>query len=1451
MKTLKASLVGCVGIAAAQLLVGKTENPIQGVWIDVRARDNNPNPNGGVGLSGYLMSPDPNNPAGTYYHSYDYGWGSGSNWVAFQSAPISAGGALGGPNNLWYPLGAACEPGKAYQINVSTLSGTGDIAVSAPPGYKTVLSGEETGQMSFSGSWLYWVQVLPLKAPGVGRAAEFLASASVTMAVNWELSLGSLHNGKSAGSITLSDAGNRPDWSALFTPALLSYETTSDEVVVYRENGNLRQVIANQVAVDIVTLSSTSYELRCYNPDQIQNSTYPRTFGTSSPFVTYRIEQGATSTTIKFTKEARNVTDLTSTFPVARREFMTIARASTGSTWRDFTWTRTAWTKEGETPVAQTTTTSTDQGGGNRSEQIVVSGDGTSGTTAYRLSRSYAALSGANTEVVSSETIGIVSPQQTTLQYFSSGTFVNDLSSVTLPGGGWIAYDYAPPPPGSAIHGPVQYEYRPYLSAPASVTRDVSQGHVTHYLYTQNEYGAPLWPSLAERFINGTLVEKESYSYAFDVWYSNGHSVTQTTKTVSTGATTSLVSVTGRYRYDWGQSFYRGMPVHITEPDGARKAYAYERGTWNGTSFTPGTGASSRITVITGSSNSAAGAQCQSWGGSALEWTYLIAGKSTAMSTIRDNRALPVRMETQMWDGSQWRLVSSTDYAYDTAGNLVSRTSSNGAMYTAAYDAGLKISETDEQGVTTTYTFDSAGRVSVAVRTGSGGVGTLKTKYTYNAADQITEERIGWELLEQIVTQTQYDDSGRVTSSTPPGLGTTTYAYNVAARTRTATRPDGSTLIETSNLDGTLASITGTGKVNEYHSYGVESAPGTLFGDKWHKVNYGAASSPRWLLTYTDWAGRKIWYEHPGFNGGANYLEEYFYDSVAAPGRLWKSTKTASAPTLYQYNALGELFRSGLDVNGNGTLDLASMDRISETETFLDLYLGAYWRRTDTRTYGTANSASLTTTSTVRTRLTGHTATSTVKRVSETQTTDADGNVTTTTLDINRNARTAVTTETVSGLSGAKVTNFTNGRAVSVTDRDGLATTYGYDALLRQNTDLDSRGNTVSTVFASGTKLPSTVIDDAGHQTVFSYDTSGRVSWQRDQRNHYTRYGYNLRGQVIRQWGDGAMPVEYGYDATYGDRISMSTFRGGSGWDGTTWPSTTGAADTTTWAYDAGSGLVSAKTDALGRSVTQTFCSCGKVSSRTLARGVTVSYAYDAATGEMTSIAYTDGTPSVMYTYTRLGQRASVTDSTGNRTYNYDSTKPWRMTAEGLGTFYGNRVLTRLYESSGVVGRARGYQLGTSGTPNADLEASYGYTATGRFETLSSGRNSNAFTRTFRYAYATNSSLLVALSIDGGHPFTVTRAYEADRDLVTSVDTKWSTATRSRYDFAYDERHNRTSMVQSGDAYGDYGSPTHRIFQYDGRGQLTADVAYLGSDPASQAQPLPGRALRVQLRDGG
>ncbi|HRP05741.1 MAG TPA: hypothetical protein PLV87_12590, partial [Opitutaceae bacterium] len=94
--------------------------------------------------------------------------------------------------------------------------------------------------------------------------------------------------------------------------------------------------------------------------------------------------------------------------------------------------------------------------------------------------------------------------------------------------------------------------------------------------------------------------------------------------------------------------------------------------------------------------------------------------------------------------------------------------------------------------------------------------------------------------------------------------------------------------------------------------------------------------------------------------------------------------------------------------------------------------------------------------------------------------------------------------------------------------------------------------------------------------------------------------------------------------------------------------------------------------------------------------------------------------------------------------------------------------------------------------------------------------------------HTTDSNLIEMLAVDNA-PFVVTRrTNEDERDLLTRIETK-STSPNTAYtkfSYTYDARRYRSTALQEGTAFADYGDATYRQFAYNGRGELTAGIGY-------------------------
>ena len=69
-----------------------------------------------------------------------------------------------------------------------------------------------------------------------------------------------------------------------------------------------------------------------------------------------------------------------------------------------------------------------------------------------------------------------------------------------------------------------------------------------------------------------------------------------------------------------------------------------------------------------------------------------------------------------IWDGTQWLLRDTTAYEYDEQQRITKTTHGNGRFSTTTWMCCGRLSETDEDGITTTYAYDSARRLTEVSR---------------------------------------------------------------------------------------------------------------------------------------------------------------------------------------------------------------------------------------------------------------------------------------------------------------------------------------------------------------------------------------------------------------------------------------------------------------------------------------------------------------------------------------------------------------------------------------------------------------------------------------------------------------------------------------------------------------------------------------------------------------
>ncbi|MGJ8653801.1 MAG: RHS repeat domain-containing protein [Opitutaceae bacterium] len=783
-----------------------------------------------------------------------------------------------------------------------------------------------------------------------------------------------------------------------------------------------------------------------------------------------------------------------------------------------------------------------------------------------------------------------------------------------------------------------------------------------------------------------------------------------------------------------------------------------------------------------------------------------VAFKSIQRQNTYNSVANLVREEMFVFDGSGYQSVYYVTRGYDDDRNHVETRRFDGIVggrvtYSASYNHGKATLVTDESGRSVSTMYDILGRKEISTVSGSvaAGVGAITQSYGYStsatgcgcsAAETQTMDETG------TLTMTEINETDRVKRPSRRvdvnGLETA-YEYTDGGRVTTVTNPNLSTRITTNYLDGRIKSITGTGVVPEYYSYGVN-----LDGSTWTRVDTATANSPRYRKMTYDLVGRVRTEESPAYDA-STFTTEYAYDGY---GRLASQSRPGQADTLYNYDSMGELNLSGLDINDNGTLDLASADRITGTDRSYMLDSGAWFDVSSTTVYPELNSASSVTVSSNKRRLSGFTGNLT----SESQSVDVHNNTTIQTTEIDRTNKTVTQTVDTPGSTIDAISVTINGYLKSQNSSTvSASTTYGYDGLGRRTSMRDPRHAESTTIdYYTGTRQVFTQTDGANNTTSYIYFDNGVVGagQVKSVKNALLKknyMSYDLLGRQIQTWGQTDYPQSYSYN-TYGELKTLTTYRDTIiDFSTDTWPNPTGG-DITTWSYQPSTGLLTRKEYADTKGTDYSYTSANQLYVRTWARngGLDTTYSYDPDTGELLNVNYEAAdTADITYTYDRLGRQDTVADATGTRSFDYDLATLQLDTETLDSTFYQGHILARSYEdgteTNGHSGRSSGYSLKDSGGTTSVSSATYGYETTGRLQTVSSGTDS------FTYGYEPNSNLLASLTAP---QHSVTYDYEDNRNVMTEIDNKLSGATTSlsKYTYTYDDLGRRDDRTQSGSA---------------------------------------------------
>lgn len=1014
---------------------------------------------------------------------------------------------------------------------------------------------------------------------------------------------------------------------------------------------------------------------------------------------------------------------------------------------------------------------------------------------------------------------------------------------------------------GGAVHpGKIVYETwrdaSPQLASDPAFTLTENSSAKTVTAYSIDVRWSDFnWPSSIKTTVGSDTFADATISY--DITTANGADVSVATRLDRQSAGgDGLSTVTKRYFPNVSSAVLCDRLYSVQHPDGTKISYAYETGTFNGSTFTAGTGSDVQVSTLYGTATAGdtpVGVQQTTCGTASIDPIYLKANRSTKTVEILQN-GFVVRREMHIFNGTAFESVSWETFGYTTDGRQNSHTSSNGASTTVTWSDAVKDHEVDEAGITTSYTYDALDRVQTATRSASGTMPALRTKYTYNADTSGTTYQTKTETgpvgdAHPLTSIQQFDTGGKISTSTAPGNVVTSYSYANGGLTTTVVSASGSSeasqVVTVNFIDGRKKSVTGNGTVAEYHDYDFAS------GNLVHTVRLADPTSGRMRQETLDLLGRVLKEKTNGFgdNGAARpIVADHYYNTK---GQLWKSTTyeqastgntSLSADKLINYDDFGAMKSSGLDLSTgasdttpDGILTAASKDRYTETATIFEKNSGDWWSTVTTTLYY-ADGLTSNYQSSVKTRLSGFTG----NVQSEVVTSDFFGRTTTEkvtystsgtrTRSVSRPDSSSVVTTTRAGLvesveerdsSGSSIHSTSNtyddhGRLSMVTDsRNGAAATTTYkDGTARVDQQKDADGNVVFT---------------------YGYDGAGRVSSKTDANSDVVSSLYNTRGQLTQVSGTGAYPMVNGYN-DYGERTSLTTYRNGLDQPG----------DSTTWSFDTNTGWLASKKDAADKIATFDYSyESGEKLVKRKVRGITTTSHYTLMTGDLAQVEYDDGvTPGISYSdYTRTAKPGSVSDATGTRDFIYDTEQ---LATEALDpSWYFNLVLTTDHEGSTsvsghtLIGRYSGIRLGSLTTPAQVMKAAYSYDSDGRIGGVTATWP-NSVSRQLTYRYLSSSTPWDKVYDDS---FSLERDFEPNRTVINAVIADFGSSTVTDFDYLVNVAGQRQSIRQSGSAYADYGDAIHWKYGYDSRGEIQSAQAYFGTDTTSTAQPLPGLGL--------
>jgi RHS repeat-associated protein len=683
---------------------------------------------------------------------------------------------------------------------------------------------------------------------------------------------------------------------------------------------------------------------------------------------------------------------------------------------------------------------------------------------------------------------------------------------------------------------------------------------------------------------------------------------------------------------------------------------------------------------------------------------------------------------------------TSVSYGY-TDGRLTSVTDAGGAIWNYQYDTvttGLLASATDPLGHSI---FSNIYGDDLRVASQTDGRG----KTTTFAWDPATETATATDPAGHEWTDVY--DHNVLKSETDPLGHETQYQYSDALDRTAVGSPDGSVTTMTYDANGNVLTATAPaslGSAQKTFSYDAQNNVTSVTDPKGNATLYTYDTNGNLTAVELNSVQTAAYTYNPAgqrltSTDGNNHTTTYTYDSN---GNVASVTDPLGNQTTYTYDDDGHVL-SKVDPLGNAT----GATPVDYTTTYIYDLAGNLLTETDPL---------------------GHTTTKTYDAAGRLlTTTDPNSHTTTNTYDGNANLL-SVTSADPDGVGPllAPVTSYTyddagnkltetdpnnhtttfiydaSNRLLSETTAGGNKTTYSYDANGNRASLTDPRGNilganpadytTTYTYDAAGRKLTST--DPLGHVTTYTYDAVGNCSSVTDANNHMTSYTYDAAGLVLTVTAPDGGVTTYSYDGnnhvlTHTDdnnHVTNYVYDDAGRLIQETAPDPDGTGPL--------SGAVTTKTyDANGNLLT-TVDPNGNAT--TIIGDGTTTRSYD-RTNRLTGIDYSGSAPDVTFSYDAVGNRTGMTDGAGSITYILDNLNRLTSVTRGSDTFTYSydadaNLLSRTYPGSLTTSYTYNNEEHVATAVTANGTTSYDYDAAGNLtQTTLPSANGYAESRTY------------------------------------------------------------------------------------------------------------------------